>query len=71
MKIKLSPHSKKRIKQRKIKVAEIRLTLISPDRKFFVGRNRIIVRKKIRQKELEVIYVIENRTIVIVTLYYL
>lgn len=71
MKFLLSPHAKKRKRERKIDKAEIQKTLLKPDNLAYADRGRVVVSKKFNQRILEVIYVVENKKIVIVTLYYL
>ena len=71
MKIKYSPHARKRLKERSIVLAHVRATLLRPDLISRADRDRTIVRKKLKGKTLEVIYIIENNEIMIVTLYYL
>jgi hypothetical protein len=71
MRFRLSPHAKKRIKERKVKKSEIAQALARPDRTTYGDRNRIIVNKKFNQKILEIVYVIENKGIIVITLYYL
>lgn len=71
MKIKYSPHAKKRLRQRRISKIQVQLTLADPDTTASVDRNRLIARKKLNGKTLEVIYVKEKDAIIIITLYYL
>lgn len=70
MKIKYSPHARIRLLERKITRKQIRLTLLNPDSVSQVDRNRLVARKKLNGKTLEIIYVIENKKIIIITLYY-
>lgn len=71
MQIKYSPHAKKRFVERKIIGAEVMLTLVEPDNKVYSERNRIVANKRFKDYTLEVVYVIENNQIVIITFYYL
>jgi hypothetical protein len=71
MKIVYSPHALKRLKQRKILVVEVLKTLKNPDNEFDSARNRKIVNKRFSRRTLEIVYVIENKTLIIITLYYL
>lgn len=71
MKIKYSFHAKKRLKERKINKAAVLQVLAKPDNKVCVERNRIIANKEFEGYNLEVVYVVENNRIVIITLYYL
>lgn len=70
MKIKYSPHATLRIRQRYVSKEQVRLAILDPDSVTHVSRNRLIVRKKLNGKTLEIIYVIENNQIVIITLYH-
>ncbi|GEM_PF-1466977 len=70
MKIKYSPHAKTRLRQRYVTKSQVRLTLLNPDSTSQADRDRFITRKKLNGKTLEVIYVVENNHLVIVTLYY-
>ena len=70
MKIKYSPHARIRLRERDISVAQVRLTLANSDSVGKVDRNRLIARKKLNGATLEVIYVVENNQIIIITLYY-
>ena len=71
MVIKYSPHAEKRLRQRGILKTQVKLTLSEPDAVLHSDRNRLIARKKLNGKTLEVIYVKESGKIIIVTLYYL
>ena len=71
MPIKYSPHANKRSRQRGISKRHVKLTLLKPDIILPADRNRLMARKKLNGKTLEVIYVKENAKIIIVTLYYL
>ncbi len=71
MKIKYSPHAKKRLKERKINKSGVTLVLTKPDNKVFGGRNRIIVNRKFKDYTLEAVYVIEGGEIIVITLYYI
>jgi hypothetical protein len=71
MRFRLSSHAKKRIKERKVRKSEIAQVLARPDRTTYGDRNRIIVNKKFNQKILEIVYVIESKEIIVITLYYL
>ena len=69
MKIKYSPHARKRLAQRKIKPGDVEMLIHRPDSIVSADRNRQIARKKIKDKILEIIFVEENNQIVIITLY--
>lgn len=71
MKIKFSPHAKKRLKQRSVSESQARLTILNPDFTLAADRNRIIARKKLNGKSLEVVYVKENGKVIVITLYYI
>ena len=71
MKVLYSPHAKKRLLDRKISGAEVLLTLFEPDNQVYAERSRIIANKKFKSYTLEVVYVVEDNDIIIVTLYYL
>jgi len=71
MKIQYSPHAKKRLKQRGITKDQARLAVLNSDYAQQTDRNRIIARKKLNGKTLEIIYVKENGKIIVITLYYL
>jgi hypothetical protein len=71
MKVEYSPHSQKRLKLRGIAKAQVLLAILKPDAVLSASRNRLIARKKLNGKTLEVIYVKESGKIVIITLYYL
>lgn len=47
------------------------MTLVEPDNKVYSERNRIVSNKRFKDYTLEVVYVVENNQIVIITLYYL
>jgi hypothetical protein len=67
LEIRYSPHAKKRLRERGISENQVRLTLANPDKVSSADRDRFIVRKKMKQKSLEVIYVKENGKIIIRT----
>jgi hypothetical protein len=67
MEIRYSPHAKKRLRERGISENVVRLTLANPDKVSSADRDRFIVRKKMKQKSLEVIYVKENGKTIIRT----
>ena len=71
MQIQYSPHAKKRLLERNIHKAEVILTLTKPDNKAYIERNRIIANKQFKSYTSEVVYVVEEKRIVIITLYYL
>lgn len=71
MKIIYSPHAQKRLWERKISKDAVFLTIQSPDQQTLADRGRMIVRKNLGNRILEVIYVIENNKIIVITLYYL
>ncbi|MEK7617711.1 MAG: DUF4258 domain-containing protein [Patescibacteria group bacterium] len=75
MRIKYSPHARKRLRERKINQDEVLIVLHHPGNKIYASRNRsrnrIIANKKFNSYTLEVVYVIENEQTIIITLYYL
>lgn len=71
MKIQYSPHAKKRQKERKVVASEVLSTVTNPDNLVYGDRNRIIANKKFKSYTLEVVYVVEHKQIIIITLYYL
>jgi Domain of unknown function (DUF4258) len=71
MEIVYSQHARKRMNERKISKVAVYTTLVNPDKKLLAERDRAIARKKFKNRTLEVIYVVENNKIIIITLYYL
>lgn len=71
MKFLFSWHSKQRLRERRIKVKDVKKVVLSPDWYQPAFRDRIQVRKKVRKKILEVIYIEQNGIITIITAYYL
>jgi len=69
MQLKYSPHAKKRLRQRKISKILVLKTLANPDKKVLSYRNRFIVNKKFKSYTLEIVYVIEDGQIEVITLY--
>ncbi|MCX6731813.1 MAG: DUF4258 domain-containing protein [Candidatus Parcubacteria bacterium] len=71
MKLKFTNHAKYRILERKIKMSDIKDTLKNPDFYGHTFDNKIVARKLIDGKTLEVVYTKIKREILIITIYYL
>ena len=71
MEIIYSSHAQKRMRERKISKTDVVLTIRDPNKQTSADRNRIIIQKKFGIRTLELIYVIENSKIIVITLYYL
>ncbi|MDO8514873.1 MAG: DUF4258 domain-containing protein [bacterium] len=71
MKIVFSDHAKARLKQRKILRKFIAETVNNPDNASLSYRGRRTFRKQICDRIIEVVAIIEDKSLVIVTAYYL
>lgn len=71
MKIKFTFHARKRIFERGIKIIEIKQTILNPDYKRHTFDNKILARKYFSGEILEIIYLQEENTIIIITAYFL
>lgn len=71
MEIKLTNHAKYRVLERNIKISDIKSVLKNPDYYGYTFDNKVVARKLIKNKTLEVIYTKSKNKILIITVYYL
>lgn len=71
MEIKFTNHAKYRVLERNIKMSDIKSALKNPDYYGFTFDGKLVARKLIGDKTLEVIYTKSKNKILIITVYYL
>ena len=71
MKIVYTDHARERIKERLIRLADIRAVLMRPDRSERVYEDKVMSRKNIRGRVIEVVFIQKKSITVIITAYYL
>ena len=71
MEIKFSIHAEYRIFERKIKISDIKSVIKNPDYHSYTFDNKIVSKKLINKKNLEVVYKKSKNKILIITAYYL
>ncbi len=69
MKLKFTNHAKYRILERKIKMDDIKATLKNPDFSGHAFDNKMVAKKLIGGKTLEVIYTKSKSSILVITIY--
>ena len=69
MRIVFSEHAIERLKQRNISELQVFATVKSPQKKEESYRNRIIYKRKINNKTLEVVTTVENKIVIIISAY--
>ncbi len=70
MEIRFTNHAKYRILERGIKMINIKLVLKNPDYCGYVFDDKILARKSIGKKTLEIVYTKTKNKILIITVYY-
>ena len=65
-----SPHALKRLRERGVTRRDVQLTILHPDYMSRGDRGRILSKKTIGPHVLEVIYVLEGNSAVIITTYF-
>ena len=71
MKVVYSKHAKERVDERQLSKSAIEKTISTPDFEVSSFRNRSVLRKKYKNKMLEVVIKKENGKIHVITAYYL
>jgi len=70
MKIVLTKHVRKRMRERGIPPASVKIALLRPDVRLRRADGRSVVVKFIQGRTLEVVYVVETSDYIIITVYY-
>lgn len=71
MEIRFTNHAKYRILERKIKISDIKLVIKNPDSYNYTFDDKIVVKKLINKKILEVVYKeIKNKALIITVYFY-
>jgi len=70
MEIRFTNHAKYRILERGIKMTNIRSAIKNPDYYDYVFDDKMLVRKSIGKKTLEIIYTKNKNKILVITVYY-